>query len=50
MRSPTMTTKERHAGKNNRRSAEKPDPQQEEIGYGRPPKEHAIKSGEVRNP
>lgn len=44
-----MTTKKRATGKNNRRSAEKPDPQQEKVGYGRPPKQHAIKPGEVRN-
>lgn len=45
-----MKTKESDLSKNNGQSAEEPDPQPEKVGYGRPPKEHAIKRGEVRNP
>lgn len=44
-----MKTKESDVSKNNGQSAEKSDPQQAGVGYRRPPKQHAIKPGEVRN-
>ncbi|TAL83900.1 MAG: hypothetical protein EPN75_00420 [Beijerinckiaceae bacterium] len=46
-----MTTQKRDTGKDkHEQSAEEPNLEQEEVGYGRPPKQHTIKPGEVRNP
>src|SRR6185437_9114850 len=43
-----MTIEEHDVG--DAHSVEDPDLQKTEVGYGRPPREHVIKKGEVRNP
>jgi hypothetical protein len=46
-----MTIERRDIDKDDyRQSAEEPALEREEVGYRRPPKEHTIKKGEVRNP